>query len=123
MKERIKEIIIELLIQRDENVSFVEIECILERKGISYFGDYSIHMPSNKNVKLWVGMSEDFCKAIVELMFKDRTIIPRNVPSTLYIFDGKIPDYPVAENLHHMYETERWFPIAFSLGNLYEEGI
>jgi len=123
MKERIKEIIIELLTRRNDKVSFAEIERILERKGISYQGDYSIHIPSNKNVKLWVGMSEYFCKAVVELMFEDRTIIPRNVPSTLYIFDGKIPDYPVAENLHHMYETERWFPIAFSLGNLYEEEI
>lgn len=122
MKERIKEIIIELLTQRNDKVSFAEIERTLERKGIRYQGDYGIHMPSNKNVKLWVGMSEDFCKAILELMFNDRAIIPRNVPSTLYIFDGKIPDYPVAENLHHMYETERWFPIAFSLGNLYEKG-
>ena len=85
MKERIKEIIIELLTQRNDKVSFAEIERILERKGISYQGDYSIHIPSNKNVKLWVGMSEYFCKAVVELMFEDRTIIPRNVPSTLYI--------------------------------------
>ncbi|KNH16152.1 hypothetical protein ACS78_25820 [Priestia megaterium] len=122
MQERIKEIIIELLTQRNDKVSFAGIERILEQKGIRYQGDHSIHMPSNKSVRLWVGMSEDFCKAVVELMFKDCTIIPRNVPSTLYIFDGKIPDYPVAGNLHPMYETERWFPIAFSLRNLYEEG-
>jgi hypothetical protein len=38
MKERIKEIIIEVLTQRGENVSFAEIERILERKGISYLG-------------------------------------------------------------------------------------
>lgn len=35
MKERIKEIIIELLTQRNDKVSFAEIERILERKGIS----------------------------------------------------------------------------------------
>ncbi|MGW9103370.1 hypothetical protein ACWGPZ_31670 [Priestia megaterium] len=121
MKERIKRIILELIKQRNDNVSFAEIERTLERKGINYQGDYSIHMPSNRNVKLWIGMSEDFCKAILELMFDDRAIIPRNVPSTVYIFDGKVPDYPVAENLYHMYKTERWIPIAFALGNLYEE--
>jgi hypothetical protein len=39
MKERIKEIIIELLTQRNDKVSFAEIERILEQKGIRYQGD------------------------------------------------------------------------------------
>ncbi|MCM3774014.1 hypothetical protein M3225_26725 [Priestia aryabhattai] len=119
MKERIKEAVMKVMNEKT-GVSFVEFEWELERQEIPYKGTYSVCIPTNPNVKMWSNMSEDYAEAVKELIFDDRVIKPEQAPLMVYLMDGRALSYPLAKKLGYQYQSERWLPVVFNKGNIFE---
>lgn len=118
MKQYIKEEIIKFLNKMESSVSFIQLENHSKQQGIAYQGGYSIHIPDHPRIMMWQGMSEEFAKAILELLFEDFKIMPIHAPKVIYALEGKEVNLPVAEHLHYEDEMKRWAPITLKRLNL-----
>ncbi|MDO6851926.1 hypothetical protein Q4S57_29305 [Priestia megaterium] len=123
MKNQIKEEIVKCLHGAESYVSFIQIENYLKQEGIPYEGEYSVHIPDHPTIMMWQGMSQDFARAILELLFEDFEITPTYVPQSLYTLEGKEIDLPIAENLHYEDTIKRWKPVMFKRTSLYKKDL
>ncbi|MGR6341589.1 hypothetical protein ACU5CE_27890 [Priestia megaterium] len=123
MKNQIKEEIVKYLDGTESYVSFIQLENYLKQEGIPYDGEYSVHIPGHPTVMMWQGMSQDFARAILELVFEDFEITPTYVPQSLYTLEGKEIDLPIAENLHYEDTIKRWAPVMFKRTSLYKKDL
>ncbi|WP_455920506.1 hypothetical protein [Priestia megaterium] len=119
MKEQIKEAVMKVMNEKT-GVSFVEFEWELERQEIPYKGTYSLCIPTNPNVMMWSNMSNDYSEAVKELIFDDRQIKPEQAPLMVYLMDGRALSYPLAKKLGYPYKSERWLPVVFNKGSIFE---
>ncbi|MDP1471794.1 hypothetical protein Q8G32_28555 [Priestia megaterium] len=112
MKQYIKKEIIKFLNKMESSVSFIQLENHLKQQGIVCQGEYSIHIPDHPTIMMWQGMSEEFAKAILELLFEDFKIMPIHASKAIYALEGKEVNLPIAEHLHYEDEIKRWAPIT-----------
>lgn len=106
---------IEFITER-QNVTFVELGRFLESLGVATKGDATISNPTNPNVHLWFGMSDQFLEVFSGLMGSGRIEIEPTTHLTYYA-DGTIPDLPPVRNAQTKYKTERWHPALLSASN------
>ena len=123
MKNQIKEEIVKYLDGTESYVSFIQLEDHLKQEGIPYAGEYSVRIPGHPTIMMWQGMSQDFSRAILELVFEDFEITPTYVPQSLYTLEGKEIDLPIAENLHYEDTIKRWAPVMFKRTGLYKKDL
>lgn len=116
--ERLKEEIL-AAIEQEQYASFVDIERHLRYMGVPYKGDCAICLRVKPNVYLWANVSDEFVKAVEELMFYDRKIVPAGTTKTHYRIDGKVLPFPVYTDGEES-DEERWMPIVLHRGDIYE---
>ena len=123
MKNQIKEEIVKYLDGTESYVSFIQLENYLKQEGIPYEGEYSVYILGHPTIMMWQGMSQDFARAILELVFEDFEITPTYVPQSLYTLEGKEIDLPIAENLHYEDTIKKWAPVMFKRTSLYKKDL
>jgi len=123
MKNRIKEEIVKCLDGTESYVSFIQLENYLKQKGLPYEGEYSVHIPGHPTIMMWQGLSQDFARAILELIFEDFEIVPTYVSQSLYTLEGKEINLPIAEHLHYEDMIKRWAPVMFKRTSPYKSNL
>lgn len=118
MKQCIKAEIMKFLTKMETSVSFVQLENCLGQKEIVYKGEHSIYVPGHPRIMIWQEMSEDFAKAVLELLFKDFKIMLIHTSKALYTLEGKEVNLPIAEHLQYEDEMKRWAPVTLKQLNL-----
>jgi hypothetical protein len=113
MKEKMKAMILNLLKERSEGISFAQIENMFDDNDIDYNGDHIIGSSKYKKIYYWLNMSDDFSSAIIELRKEDNIEFSEcNV--IIYLADGKIIKYPLARKAIQ-YEEPHWLPVIIKM--------
>ena len=67
------------------------------------------------NIILWVGMSQSFADAVLQLQ-QEKRICPWPTDSLTYLFDGGALKIPVAKRVpKNGYKKEHWLPVCFRI--------
>jgi hypothetical protein len=113
MKEKMKAMILNLLKERSEGISFAQMENMFDDNSIDYNGDHIIGSSKYKNIYYWLNMSDDFSHAIIELRKEDK-IEFNECNVIIYLADGKIIKYPLARKAIQ-YEEPHWLPTIIKM--------
>ena len=96
-----------------DNVSFAELERVLERHDIPVHGDYVVEFPSMPNMLLWCGMSREFV-TITEAIDRHPHIDWKPTHYLVYLADGRYPNLPLAKRPHKGgYKKPHWLPTVY----------
>jgi hypothetical protein len=113
MKEKMKAMILNLLKERSEGISFAQIEDMFEDNNINYNGDNVVGPSRYKNMYYWINMSDEFSETIIQLKEEDK--IKLSVCNVIiYMADGKIIKYPLAKQAIQ-YEEPHWLPVIIKM--------
>jgi hypothetical protein len=95
------------------HVSMVELERVAgEHLGVS--GDLAWLSPDDRHIRIWLGMSEEFVKAL-ELVLKRGRVEPKASNPLVYLIDGKVCTLPVAKRPPKGgYKEDHWLPVVFN---------
>jgi hypothetical protein len=105
---RIKRQIVDLVKRYHGNVSFAELEQNIE----GFKGDF-LWGAADKNVFFWFTLSESAVNALDQLFHEDAIEIK---PTSLlvYMFDGAVPEVPIARQFRRNYKKKRWLPVVIN---------
>jgi hypothetical protein len=102
---------IEQLVRERDHVTYVELQILL---GEESCGNLRVDRP--KNVVWWIGMSEMFCDAVMELR-KEQRIYPAPASLLAYMIDGYALKFPVLKRAPRKpLKNPRWIPIVWRPG-------
>jgi hypothetical protein len=108
-------IITDLIADKGNGVSFVEIANALRAAGVDPEGDLTMyHGEPDDNVVIWINASEAFLGAVNDVLAA-KAAHYRGTSVLTYVVDGRTPGLPVAKSLGP-FKHPRWAPVAFSAG-------
>jgi len=114
MKNKIKELVLTFLKDHGKNViDFVDIERMLEENDIDFKGDSAIHTRNYGPIYFWLGMSQDFADAIIELKNEGK-IEFKACDIGIYLINGKILKLPLVEK-KQTFKNPHWLPVRVKL--------
>ncbi|MEI4463763.1 hypothetical protein SZL87_15165 [Exiguobacterium indicum] len=117
-KEHLKSSIMDLMNFYKKNVTFAEIERLLNNQNISVNGSYRFYFPGNQSIIIWEGMSEEFAQALEELIFIDKVITLKVSHEKYYFLDGKVLNLKPTYKFDCEYKKVRWLPTFIELGSI-----
>ena len=108
-----KTMILNLLKEKSEGITFIEIENMFDDNKIDYKGNSVVGPSRYKNIYYWINISDEFSDAIIEL--KEENKIKLSVCNVVvYLVDGKIIRFPLAKK-PIQYEDPHWLPIIIKM--------
>jgi hypothetical protein len=114
MKNKIKELIYNLLKDRNDLITdFINIEEMLDKNNIDFEGDSILSTSNYGDIYFWVGMSQDFADAIIELKEEEK-IDFEACGLGIYLLGGKVLKFPIVEK-KQIYDKPHWLPVIIKL--------
>lgn len=112
-REEMKKAVLEY-INKNDAVSYAELQWLFEQNGYEYRGDVMTCSDQNEHVVFWSGWNEDTFDMIGELI--QEGLIHREPTDTLtYLIDGAMMNFPVVKR-YTGYKTDHWLPTVFMKG-------
>lgn len=112
-REEMKKAVLEY-INKNDAVSYVELQWLFEQNGYDYRGDVMTCSDQNEHVVFWSGWNEDTFDMMGELIHEG--LVHREPTDTLtYLIDGAMMDFPVVKR-NADYKTDHWLPAVFMKG-------
>ncbi len=101
-------------INRNDAVSYAELQWLFEQKGYDYRGDLMACSDQNEHVVFWSGWNKDTFDMMGELIHEG--LVHREPTSALtYLIDGASMCFPVVKQKVD-YKTDHWLPTVFMKG-------
>lgn len=113
-KKEIKQTVLDY-INRNDSVSYAELEWLFEQKGYDYKGELMACSDQNKHVVFWSGWSQEAFDLIGELI-GDGLIHRVPADPLVYLIDGRGLRLPVVKRFIP-YKTDHWLPAVFQMGS------
>jgi hypothetical protein len=114
MKNKIKELIYNFLKDRNDLITdFINIEEMLDKNNIDFEGDSIIRTSNYGYIYFWVGMSQDFADAIIELKEEEK-IDFEACGLGIYLLGGKVLKFPIVGK-KKIYDKPHWLPVIIKL--------
>lgn len=112
-RDEMKEIVLDY-INKNDSVSYAELQCLFEQNGYDYKGDLLSCSDQCEHVIFWSGWNEDTYNMMNELIHEG--LIHRE-PTTFftYLVDGAGLTYPLVKT-NAEYKTDHWLPTVFCKG-------
>lgn len=112
-REEMKAAVLEY-INRNDAVSYAELQWLFEQNGYDYKGDVMACSDQNEHVVFWSGWNKDTFDMMGELIHEG--LIHREPISTLtYLIDGAAMNFPIVKR-NTDYKTDHWLPTVFMKG-------
>jgi hypothetical protein len=114
MKNKIKELIYNFLKDRNDLITdFINIEEMLDKNNIDFEGESILSTSNYGDIYFWVGMSQDFADAIIELKEEEK-IDFEACGLGIYLLGGKVLKFPIVGK-KKIYDKPHWLPVIIKL--------
>lgn len=96
--------------------SFVELVAAIGAAGVPTEGDQALFLPGDRNIVLWVGVTQQVVDVVNELLTAKLAHLHPTQPLT-YFIDGQVPTFPVAQRPPAGgYKEPHWAPVVINAG-------
>lgn len=112
-RDEMKEIVLDY-INKNDSVSYAELQWLFEQNGYDYKGDLLSCSDQCEHVIFWSGWNEDTYNMMNELIHEGLIHREPTVFFT-YLVDGAGLTYPLVKKTIQ-YKTDHWLPIVFCKG-------
>lgn len=112
-KKEMKKKVLEY-INRNDSVSYAELEWLFEQNDYDYKGNLDALSSACDHVVFWAGWNQEAYNIMKELLAEGK-IHREPVAPFIYFIDGKVLDMPVVKR-NKQYTTDHWLPTVFCKG-------
>ena len=97
-------------IERNNGVSFAEIEHVFDSIGYDYKGDICSSPAQYPHIIYWFGWNDDAFDLLDEVK-KEKNLQFEPAQQFIYLMDGKCLNLPIVKKLYQ-YKTDHWLPVV-----------
>lgn len=112
-KEEMKKKVLEY-INKNDQVSYTELEWLFEQNGFNYRGNLDALSGICEHVVIWTGWNQEAYGIMTELLFEGK-VHREPVDVLTYLIDGKTLQLPLVKR-GTQYKTDHWIPTVFCKG-------